>query len=160
MTKRQILQRLFLRFLMRNTFHNQSFTEIWLLFIGTKNSLNKNENFELIHSFFKQTLEKEYFTVDTNSIPLKYTSKYHVYQLKKICLPVEMQKSFESIYERVHQLNRVLQQGELEIEYLHECFNEYPTIRFQIEILIQQKQENLFSLQSKLNVLKELIQTF
>lgn len=70
MTKRQILQRLFLRFLVRNTFIKQAFAEIWSLFIGEKNYLNNAENFELIYNFFMQTLEKEYFIVDTKSIPL------------------------------------------------------------------------------------------
>jgi len=160
MTKRQILQRLFLRFLMRNTFSKQAFAEIWSLFIGEKNYLNNDENFELIYKFFMQTLEKEYFIVDTKSIPPKYTSIYHAHQLKKICLPVEMRDPFESIWGRTQQFNIALQQNELEIEYLNECFNEFPSIRFQIELLIQQKRDNQFFLKSKINVLKELIQTF
>ncbi|ERH69057.1 hypothetical protein RFW92_02290, partial [Acinetobacter baumannii] len=52
MTKRQILQRLFLRFLMNNTFYKKEFVEIWALFIGHKNNFNNLENFEAIHSFF------------------------------------------------------------------------------------------------------------
>lgn len=160
MTKRQILQRLFLRFLMQNTFYEQSFVEIWTLFIGEKNNFNNDENFEAIHSFFIKNLEKEYFIVDTTSIPHKYTSIYHSYQLKKICLPVELQGPFESICEKTHQLNKALQQNEIEIEYLNECFNEFPSIRFQIELLTQQKKDYQLSLQSKVNVLNELIQTF
>ncbi|HCQ9734838.1 TPA: hypothetical protein OMQ38_003685, partial [Acinetobacter baumannii] len=102
---------------------------------------------------------KEYFIVDPINIPQKYTSKYHAYQIKKICLPVELQEPYESICEKTNQLNKALQQNELEIECLKECFNEFPSIRFQIELLIQKKKDYQFSLQSKVNVLKELIQT-
>ncbi|WP_151740205.1 hypothetical protein [Acinetobacter nosocomialis] len=160
MTKRQILQRLFLRFLMNNTFYKKEFVEIWALFIGHKNNFNNLENFEAIHSFFIRDLEKEYFMVDKKSIPRKYTSIYHSYQLKKICLPLELQGPYESICEKKYELNDTLQQNQIEIEYLSECFNEFPSIRFQIELLIQQKKDYNLSLQSKINVLHELIQTF
>ncbi len=160
MTKRQILQRLFLRFLMKNTFYKQDFVKIWNLFAGENKYFNTDENFEVVHSFFIQNLEKEHFIVDTTAIPRKYTSTYHAYQLKKICLPVELQEPYESICEKTYQLNKALQQNELEIECLNECFKEFPSIRFQIELLIQKKQNYQFSLQSKVNVLKELMQTF
>ncbi|AZC08513.1 hypothetical protein KC095_12570 [Acinetobacter nosocomialis] len=160
MTKRQILQRLFLRFLMKNSFHKLAFTEIWSLFVGHNSYLNNDENFEVVHSFFIHHLVKEYFIVDSINIPQKYTSKYHAYQIKKFCLPVELQEPYESICEKTNQLNKALQQNELEIECLNECFNEFPSIRFQIELLIQKKKDYQFSLQSKVNVLKELIQTF
>lgn len=71
-----------------------------------------------------------------------------------------MRDPFESIWGRAQQFNIDLQQNELEIEYLNECFNEFPSIRFQIELLIQQKRDNQFFLKSKINVLKELMQTF
>lgn len=80
----------------------------------------------------------------------KYTSKYHAYQIKKICLPVELQEPYESICEKTNQLNKALQQNELEIECLNECFNEFPSIRFQIELLIQKERLSIFtSIKSK-----------
>ncbi|MDC5008816.1 hypothetical protein OHW24_16090 [Acinetobacter baumannii] len=162
MTKRQIIQRLFLRFLMNNTFYKQEFIHIWSLFISEKKLLDDDENIEIVQDFFKQLLEKEYFIVEANTVPKQYTSTYHVYQIKKLCLPEELRSSYESIYLKTQNLNNAIRRNELELEleYLNECFNDYPSIRFQVEILIQQKQEHQYSLQSKINVLKELIQFF
>ena len=88
--------------------------------------------------------------MDPINIPQKYTSKYHAYQIKKICLPVELQEPYESICEKTNQLNKALQQNELEIECLKECFNEFPSIRFQIELLIQKERLSIFtSIKSK-----------
>ncbi len=160
MTKRQILQRMFLRFLMKNTFHKQDFVEIWSLFVSKKSFLDNSENLESIHSFFMEVLEKEYFTVEMKSIPPKYTSIYQAYQIKKLCLPVELRPSYQSIYERTLDLNKALRRNELEIEYLKECFNDFPNLRFQVEHLIQQKRDYQLSLQTKISVLEELINFF
>lgn len=160
MTKRQILQRVFLRFLMKNKFYKQTFVEIWSIFIDKKVSLNNDENFEVIYSFFKKTLEQEYFIMDIESVPPKYTSKYNLYQLKKICLPEDLQGPYESIYEKTNQLKKALRGNEIEIEYLNECSKEFPIIGLQIDFLMHEKKDNQFTLQSQIRVLKELIQTF
>lgn len=160
MTKGQILQKLFVRFLAKMKFQNCLFQDIWNLFIEKRDYLNSQENFDFIYNYFKELLEENYFVMDVSNIPHKYTSVYTKHQLKKLSLPKELQSPYETIYLRAQNIKNDIHKNQIEIECLNECFKELPTIRFQIEFLIQQKEQELFKLESKVSALKQLIETF
>ncbi|ENZ1200872.1 hypothetical protein PGJ85_016250 [Acinetobacter baumannii] len=160
MTKGQILQRLFIRFLIAKKFEKYEFTQIWSLFIENRKYLNTEENFEFIYQFFKQLLEKRFFIIDMEKLPLKYTSAYESYELKKFNLPEELQSAYESIFIKTKSLEKDLQKNEMEIQYFEEYFKEYPVIQFQIELLLHKKQQEHLKLKTQVDVLKELIKTF
>lgn len=160
MTKGQILQRVFIRFLIKQSFDKCEFMQIWNLFVEKKSRLNSEDNFQFIKKFFKQYLEKDYFLVDRTYTPFKYTSAYTKYQLSKFFLPEELQSSYESINQEYEILKKIIFQKDLEIKCLKEYLNKFPALRFQIEILIYQREDEHFRLQSKENVLNELIQSF
>ncbi len=160
MTKGQILQKLFVRFLAKMKFQNCLFQDIWNLFIEKRDYLNSKENFDFIYAYFKELLEENYFTMDISSIPSKYTSAYTTHQLKKLSLPKELRSPYETIYLKAQNIKNEIYKNQIEIEYLHECFKEFPPIRFQIEFLIQEKQQELVKLESRVSVLAELIENF
>lgn len=160
MTKGQILQKLFVRFLTKMNFQNCSFDDIWYLFIEKRDYLNSQENFDFIYDYFKELLEEDFFTMDISSIPPKYTSAYTTHQLKKLSLPKELQSPYETIYLKTQNIRNDIHRNQIEIECLHECFKEFPPIRFQIEFLIQQKQQELVKLESRESALTELIEAF
>ncbi|WP_228715382.1 hypothetical protein [Acinetobacter pittii] len=160
MTKGQILQKLFVRFLAKMKFQNCLFQDIWNLFIEKRDYLNSQENFDFIHAYFNELLEEDYFTMDISSVPPKYTSAYTMHQLKKLSLPEELQFPYETIYLKAQYIKNDIHKNQIEIECLHECFKEFPPIRFQIEFLIQQKKQELVKLESRVSALTELIETF
>jgi len=160
MTKGQILQRLFIRFLVKMKFQNCLFQDIWNAFIEKRDYLNTEENFDFIYDYFKALLKEDYFIMDITSIPPKYTSTYTTHQLKKLSLPKELQSPYETIFIKTQNIKNDIHKNQIEIECLHECFKEFPDIRFQIEFLIQQKQQELVKLESRANALTELIETF
>lgn len=160
MTKGQILQKLFVRFLAKMKFQNCLFQDIWNLFIEKRDCLNSKENFDFIYAYFKELLEENYFTMDISSIPPKYTSAYTTHQLKKLSLPRELQSPYETIYLKAQNIKNDIHKNQIEIECLNECFKELPPIRFQIEFLIQKKEQELFKLESKVSALTALIETF
>lgn len=160
MTKGQILQRLFVRFLEKRKFENCLFQDIWKAFIEKRDYLNSKENFDFVYDYFREFLEEDHFIMDITSIPPKYTSTYTTHQLKKLCLPKELQSPYETIFEKKQKIRSDIHKHQIEIECLHECFKEFPSIRFQIEFLIQQKQGELIKLESRANALTELIETF
>lgn len=160
MTKGQILQRLFVRFLTKREFQNCFFQDIWNAFIEKRDYLNSKENFDFVYDYFKEFLEEDYFIMDITSIPPKYTSTYTAHQLKKLCLPKELQFPYETIFLKTQKIRNDINKYQIEIECLHECFKEFPPIRFQIELLIQQRKQELVKLESRANALTELIETF
>lgn len=160
MTKGQIIQNLFVRFLMEMKFENCEFLEIWNSFVNNRKALNSKENFDFIYDYFRSFLEEEYFIMDNSCIPNKYTSAYHSYQLKKIILPSELQPAYESIYLKTQELRNEINKSKIKLDYLNECFKEFPAIQFQIEFLIERRQLELLKLESKVSVLNELIKTF
>ncbi|WP_228156359.1 hypothetical protein [Acinetobacter seifertii] len=160
MTKGQILQRSFVRFLINMQFQNCSFQDIWNAFIDKRDYLNSKENFEFIYDYFKVLLEEDYFIMDITSIPPKYTSSYSTHQLKKLSLPKELQSPYDTLFIKTQNIKSDIHKNQIKLECLNECFNEFPSIRFQIEFLVQQKQQELVRLESRANVLTELIETF
>lgn len=160
MTKGQILQRLFVRFLANMKFQNCLFQEIWNSFVEKRDHLNSKENYDFIYIYFKEFLEKDCFIMDIATIPPKYTSAYTAYQLKKLLLPKELQSPYENIFQQMQEIKNEIHKNQLEIECLNECFKDFSAIRFQIEFLIQQKQQELIRLESKVNALTALIETF
>ncbi|KYQ79712.1 hypothetical protein AWW73_18095 [Acinetobacter lactucae] len=160
MTKGQIVQRLFIRFLIRNEFQNCLFQDIWNAFIEKCDYLNSEQNFYFIYDYFQKLLKEDYFIMDNSSTPPKYTSLYTTHQLKKLLLPEELQSPYETIFIKEKNIRSTIHKNQIEIECLRECFKEFPPIRFQIEFLIQQKQQELLTLESRANALTELIETF
>lgn len=160
MTKGQILQRSFVRFLINMQFQNCSFQDIWNAFVDKRDYLNSKENFEFIYDYFKVFLEEDYFIMDITSILPKYTSSYSTHQLKKLSLPKELQSPYHTLFIKAQNIKSDIHKNQIKLEYLNECFKEFPSIRFQIEFLIQQKQQELVRLESRANVLTELIETF
>ncbi len=160
MTKGQIVQRLFIRFLIRNEFQNCLFQDIWNAFIEKCDYLNSEQNFYFIYEYFQKLLKEDYFIMDIATTPPKYTSAYTAYQLKKLLLPKELQSPYENIFQQTQEIKNEIHKNQLEIECLNECFKDFPAIRFQIEFLIQQKQQELIRLKSKVSALTELIETF
>ncbi|MDC5690011.1 hypothetical protein OFM99_18240 [Acinetobacter baumannii] len=141
MTKGEILQRSFVRFLIDKHFEKYNFQQIWTVFVQERpNGLDTEENFQFVYNFFKGTLAKEYFILDTSSIPYRYSSAYTKYQLLKENLPKEVQPCYDSIYQKVQKLNKTIKCKELEINYLKEYCKEFPKIQFQIESLILEKE--------------------
>lgn len=159
MTKEELLKRTFVRFLLNKKFVNSDFENIWLLFIGKRTNLDTEENFQCIYSFFKESLEKEYFILNTTTFPYSYSSAYTEHQLIKLNLPMELQSPYESIYQKYQKLKKDFYQTEIEIEYLQECFKEFPEIQFHIESLIYKKEQEHFKLESRINILNEIIKT-
>lgn len=160
MTKGQILQKLFVRFLMEMKFENCEFLEIWNSFVENRKALNSKENFDFIYDYFRNFLAVEYFIMDNSCIPFKYTATYHSHQLKKIILPHELQAPYELIFLKAQELRHEINKIKIKTEYLNECFKEFPAIQFQIEFLIEKRQLELLKLESKVSVLNELIKTF
>ncbi|WP_454667578.1 hypothetical protein [Acinetobacter calcoaceticus] len=160
MTKGDLLKRLFVRFLLRQEFIECEFTQIWELFVQKRYYLDTKESFEFINSFFKSFLEEDYFIVDTKPVPFKYTSAYREHQLMTFLVPEEFRLSYESICQKMQKVEKTIHQKELEIEFLNGYYKEFPAIQFQIDILIKKRQEEKVKLQSNINVLQELIQTF
>lgn len=160
MTKGQILQRLFVRFLAKRKFQNYLFQDIWNVFVKKRDHLDSKENYDFIYDYFKEFLEKDCFIMDITSIPPKYTSAYTAHQLKKLLLPKELQSPYETIFQQTQKIRNEIHKNQIEIECLHGCFKDFPAIRFQIEFLIQQRKQELVKLESRANALTELIETF
>lgn len=161
MTKGEILQRSFVRFLLDNYFEKYEFQQIWASFVKERTSgLDTEEHFQFIYKFFKDSLVKEYFILDTSCLPHRYSSAYTNYQLMKENLPKELQSSYDSIYQKVQKLKKTIKQKELEIEYLKRYSKEFPKIQFQIECLIQKTELEHLELESNINALDAIIKVF
>ncbi|EOQ61110.1 hypothetical protein F935_03456 [Acinetobacter calcoaceticus ANC 3811] len=161
MTKGEILQRSFVRFLLNKNFQNHEFQQIWTIFVQERSSgLNTEENFHFIYKFFKKSLVKEYFILDTSTVPHRYSSAYTKHQLMKENLAKELRPSYESIYQKVQTLKKAIKQKELEIEFLKEYSREFPKIQFEIESLIHEKEREYLALESNMNALDAIFKVF
>ncbi|ELT4631729.1 hypothetical protein KD918_01715 [Acinetobacter baumannii] len=161
MTKGEILQRSFVRFLLGKNFQNHEFQQIWTTFVQERPSgLNTEENFHFIYNFFERSLAKEYFILDTSHVPPRYSSAYTKRQLMKENLPEELRPSYDSIYQKVQTLKKAIKQKELEIEFLKEYSREFPKIQFEIESLIHEKEREYLALESNMNALDAIFKVF
>ncbi|EHU1702636.1 hypothetical protein A1Z17_RS03390 [Acinetobacter baumannii] len=154
MNREQVLEIVFLSFIKENIFINQDFNSIWGTFVEKRKRSNSEVNFNHAYYYFKKTLEAEYFFTDKSVSPYRYTS---IFTLKNSESSSYLNDVYKQIFKKVEALRIDLNRNKIELNFLDTYQNEFPIIYYKIDHLIFKKQQLEIEIQSKINVLTELL---
>ncbi|ODL98035.1 hypothetical protein [Acinetobacter pittii] len=154
MDRKQVLEIVFLSFIKENRFIDQDFKSIWNAFLEKRKRSDNEINFSLAYFYFRNTLEDEYFFVDRSKVPFRYTS---IFQFKEPSTSCNLNEIYRKIYKAIETLTDDFKRNKVELSVLNTYLEDFPLIYDKLDHLIFKRQQLEVEIQSKINVLNDLL---
>ncbi|MDH2546103.1 hypothetical protein WBV44_17560 [Acinetobacter baumannii] len=154
MDRKQVLEIIFLSFIKENRFIDQDFKSIWDAFVEKRKRSDNEVNFNLAYFYFRNTLEAEYFFVDRSTVPFRYTS---IFQFKDPSNSCNLNEAYRKICKAIETLTDDFTRNKIELSVLNTYLVEFPLIYDKLDHLIFKRKQLEVEIQSKINVLNDLL---